>query len=185
MAVDRRLQWVGATLVVAVLAVIAARSGNETPNPAPRAARQMPAGARGAAPDANAAPAVVDLQALRVERESPGDGGRDPFRFETKPAPPPTTRLPGVVDDQEDAPPRPRVPAGPPQPPPITLKFIGRLVTADGRTIAVLSDGKRPIQAFEGDEIEGRYKIWKIGEESIEISYIDGRGRQTIRLDGQ
>jgi hypothetical protein len=77
------------------------------------------------------------------------------------------------------------VAAGPPPPPPISLKFIGRLVTADGRIIAVLSDGKRPIQAFEGEEIEGRYKIWKIGEESIEISYIDGRGRQTIRLNGQ
>jgi hypothetical protein len=190
MAVDRRrLQWLGATLVVAVLAVIAIRSGSE-PAPATEPARGRPAAAnkRGAAAQAdNVAPPVVDLAALQLEREAPADAGRDPFRFQQRAAPPPPEpkRIPGVPDDQVDAPPPPRVPAGPPPPPPITLKFIGRVEMADGRTIAVLSDGKRPIQAFEGQEIEGRYKVWKIGTESIEISYIDGRGRQTIRLTGQ
>ena len=37
----------------------------------------------------------------------------------------------------------------------------------------------------EGDIIDGRYRILKIGTESIEIAYLDGRGRQTIRLTGQ
>ena len=83
------------------------------------------------------------------------------------------------------APPAPIVPAGPPPPPPITLKFIGIVKKADGTRIAVLSDGKRPIYGVEGQEIEGRYRILKIGLESIEMSYIDGRGRQTIRLNGQ
>ncbi len=76
-------------------------------------------------------------------------------------------------------------PAGPPPPPPITLKFIGVVEKADGTRIAVLSDGKRPISGREGEEIEGRYKILKIGEESIDIAYIDGRGRRTIPLTGQ
>jgi hypothetical protein len=79
----------------------------------------------------------------------------------------------------------PPVPAGPPPPPPITLKFIGIVQKADGTRIAVLSDGKRPISGKEGDEIEGRYRILKIGTESVDVSYIDGRGRQTIRLTGQ
>jgi hypothetical protein len=65
------------------------------------------------------------------------------------------------------------------------LKFIGVVETAEGTKIAVLSDGKRPIHGREGEEIEGRYKILKIGVESLEIAYIDGRGRQTIRLTGQ
>ena len=37
----------------------------------------------------------------------------------------------------------------------------------------------------EGDIIDGRYRILKIGTESIEMAYLDGRGRQTIRLTGQ
>ena len=77
------------------------------------------------------------------------------------------------------------VPTGPPPPPPITLKFIGLVEKADGTRIAVLSDGKRPISGKEGEEIEGRYKILKIGNESLEIAYIDGRGRTQLRLSGQ
>ena len=37
----------------------------------------------------------------------------------------------------------------------------------------------------EGEVIEGRYRIVKIGVESIELAYLDGRGRQTIRQTGQ
>ena len=33
--------------------------------------------------------------------------------------------------------------------------------------------------------IEGRYRIVQIGEESMQIEHLDGRGRQTIRLSGQ
>ena len=49
----------------------------------------------------------------------------------------------------------------------------------------MLSDGRNPpFQGEEGDIIEGRYRILKIGVESIELAYLDGRGRQTIRLTG-
>ena len=39
---------------------------------------------------------------------------------------------------------------------------------------------------FSGDEAtpEGRYKIIRIGVESVEMSYLDGRGRQRIPLTG-
>jgi hypothetical protein len=33
--------------------------------------------------------------------------------------------------------------------------------------------------------IEGRYKILRIGVESLDIAYLDGTGRRTIRLSGQ
>jgi hypothetical protein len=48
----------------------------------------------------------------------------------------------------------------------------------------VLSDGKVVVHGKEGAEIEGRYRIVKIGEESLQIEHVDGRGRQTIRLSG-
>ena len=77
-------------------------------------------------------------------------------------------------------------PTGPPPPPPIPLKLIGVLERANGVKWAVLTDGKSgPMYGKDGDIIDGRYAIVKIGTESVEITYTDGRGRQVIRLTGQ
>ena len=75
-------------------------------------------------------------------------------------------------------------PAGPPPPPRIALKFFGRLESKNGLT-AALSDARGVYYGREGDTIEGRYRILRIGVESIDLAYVDGRGRQTIRLTGQ
>jgi hypothetical protein len=67
--------------------------------------------------------------------------------------------------------------------PPITLKFIGVVQAKEG-SVAVFSDGRDVFYGREGDVIEGRYRIIKIGVESVEMSYVDGRGRQRIPLSG-
>ncbi len=83
------------------------------------------------------------------------------------------------------APPAPTGPPPPPPPPPIPYKFIGLVESGPAKRIAVLSDGRgSPVYGREGDIIEGRYRILRIGAESIEMEHIDGRGRQTIRLSG-
>jgi hypothetical protein len=65
------------------------------------------------------------------------------------------------------------------------LKFIGTVKREGKPTIAVLSDGQGlPLYGVEGGTVGGRYRILRIGVESIEMSYLDGRGRQTIRLTG-
>ena len=70
--------------------------------------------------------------------------------------------------------------------PPIALKLIGVLERANGVKWAVLSDGKSaPMYGKDGDIIDGRFLIVKIGTESIEMTHADGRGRQVIRLTGQ
>ena len=137
------------------------------------AARQQQAPAAPTAPD-------VHLDVLNGERPKPAARERDVFRFRPK-APPP------VPPRTQPAMPVNPAPTGPPPPaptPPIALKFIG-LVESPSRAqrIAVLSDGRNlPFYGKEGDIIEGRYRILKIGVESIEIAYVDGRGRQTIRI---
>jgi hypothetical protein len=82
----------------------------------------------------------------------------------------------------------PPVPTGPPPPPPILLRFIGviDLPSPEGR-MAILSDGRGgpPVPGKQGDIIEGRYRLLRVGADSIEMEYLDGRGRQTIRLSGQ
>ena len=70
--------------------------------------------------------------------------------------------------------------------PPITLKFIGVIdMPPPAQRVAVLSDGRgAPVYGHEGETVLGQYRILRIGAESIEMSYLDGRGRQTIRLSG-
>jgi hypothetical protein len=125
----------------------------------------------------------VHLDALESGRPRPGPPERNIFRFKSKapPPPPPPVALP-------PAPVAPVVTGPPPPPtvPPITLRFIGIMESPTlSQKIAVLSDGRNvPFFGKEGDIIEGRYRILKIGVESVDIAYVDGRGRQTLRLTG-
>jgi hypothetical protein len=129
--------------------------------------------------------ADVQLEALKAPREDAPAPERNLFRFEEKAPPPPPPR-PAAPPPRpvQTAPP---VPQGPPPPPPIPLRFIGVLnaPTQAGR-VAVLSDGRgNTLNGREGDIIEGRYRLLRIGPDSVEMAYTDGRGRQVIRLSGQ
>lgn len=131
-------------------------------------------------------PPHVKLDALAGQRAGPADADRNPFRFEERaPALPPGGLAQRPVNQSPTVPALPPTPTGPPPPPPIPLKFIGTVEQA-GKRVAVLSDGRSsPQYGIEGTIILGQYRILKIGTETIEMSYVDGRGRQTIRLTGQ
>ena len=143
---------------------------------------------RAAAPAAqNAATPVADVK-LELLRTAPGEldaSTRNPFQFKPK-APPPAPR-PAANAGRGSAPVivAPPVPQGPPPPPPITLKYIGVLDTAQGRVAVFRDSGGDIVNGKEGDIIDGRYRLLKIGVESADLAYVDGRGRQTIRLSGQ
>lgn len=145
------------------------------------------AGARAAGRGAAASPGLkapdVHLDTLSTERPKPGTSQtRDLFRFKPK-APPPAPERAGSPGVAMPAP--PAVPQGPPPLPPIPMRFIG-FVEAAGPVgkIAILTDGRGLYRGQEGDIIEGRYRILRIGVESVDVAYLDGRGRQTIRLSG-
>ena len=180
---DRRV-WIGiAAVAVLVLAwrVLMPASTPEAATPRPARAR---ASARASADAEPIALRPVKLDALMASREQPNPTQRNPFRFQQKAAPPPPPSPAAPPAGQGPTP--PPVPAGPPPLPPIPLKFIGVLTRANGVKWAVLSDGKSaPQHGREGDVIDGRYRIVKIGTESIELTYVDGRGRTTVRLTGQ
>jgi hypothetical protein len=134
-------------------------------------------------PSAKSPATEVDLAALEAARPEPGESTRNPFRFTPKPVPPPPPA--------PTKPPTGPVDAGPVEPPPprIPLKFIGIMSSNDERKlgrVAILSDARGGVfYGREGEIVEGRYRILKIGVESIDIAYLDGRGRQTIRHTGQ
>lgn len=192
METERKRQLaLGALAVILALVVYqmvyrAAPATSRAPAASSNGERTAPRAAQGETPPA--AP-DVHLQALKSERPRPESSERNLFRFATKapPPPPPTVPAPsrGTPPPVAVVP----VPSGPPQPappPPITLKFIGIIeATERAQKIAILSDGRNvPFYGREGDIIEGRYRILKIGVESVELAYVDGRGRQTIRLTG-
>jgi hypothetical protein len=141
--------------------------------------QRAPAATTGAAEPAQS----VHLDALNRPRPKPEPAERDPFRFRPKLAPPPPPGgMPGVRGPQEGL----ARPPGPPPTPPIALKFIGIVEQGAGKPkLAVLTDGLGPpMYGIEGGTVAGRYRIVRIGAESIEMEYLDGRGRQTIRLSG-
>ncbi|MGC4082074.1 MAG: hypothetical protein QM736_08205 [Vicinamibacterales bacterium] len=178
---ERRRLLVLLTLLGVVVAIAVYRFWPSTPEAvAARAAARSTT--RTSGPASITAP-DVHLKALQDERPKPeGDPERNLFRFKPKAPPPRPTVRPA-------APPAvAQVPQGPPPPPsvpPITMRFIGLLeATEQAQKIAILTDGRGIYQGREGDIIEGRYRILKIGVESIDMAYLDGRGRQTIRLSG-
>ncbi len=185
------LVLLGLTIAAAVVMKLmgSASSGTPASNPSgparsPAPARSDAAGGKGGPID----PARLDvhLEVLQAERPSATEAERNPFRF--KPAPPPPAPPPVASKPAPIVPPAPVGPPPPPPPPPITVKFIGLLDLADGSRIAVFTDcsaGRRQSQAREGGTVDGRYRLVKIGRESVVIEHLDGRGRTTLAAGGQ
>ena len=191
MPLDRR-QVILAVATVIVLGLAAwtfwpssTPAGTTAPPAQARARSGRPAAATGTGP---VDPVKLESLTASAARNEPGAAQRNPFRFQPKVVAPPPRATPPPAPITE-APPKPVVsaPAGPPPPPPIGLKFVGVLQRANGVKWAVLTDGKSPTPMYgkDGDIIDGKYLIVKIGTESIEMTYTDGRGRQVIRLTGQ
>ena len=170
-------------LVVALIAVFIWRVKPPSSNPAGFTGANTSAARTSPLTRENAGLAEIDLQALEIERPEPQDNDRNPFRFKPKVLPPP----PPMPETRPTDPVSTGL-VGPPPPPPIPLKFIGLATSHDdpkvGR-VAILRDGRGVYYGREGEIIEGRYRILKIGVESIDLAYLDGRGRQTIRQTGQ
>ena len=174
---------IAAMLLIAVAVWTVRRS--TTP---PAAAAPGAATASSTQPQSKHPIASIDLEALDAKRPEPEESDRNPFRFKPKSAPPPPAAA--VRQQQEQAAAAAQAAAGPSEPPPpprIPLKYIGEMSDPKktGERVAILSDARGVYYGREGDIVEGRYRIMKIGVESIELAYLDGRGRQTIRQTGQ
>ena len=173
------LVLLGLVLVGALVYSMRDSAGPAAPASNPGRPQQAPASDELNAPD-------VKLEALKQTLPPPGETERNPFRFRPKPPPPPPPGPPpGESKFPAVKPIEPTEPPGPPPPPPIPLKFIGVTEAAGVGKIAALSDCRHTVQGVEGDVIDGRYRIVKIGVESLVIEYLDGKGRTTLRMSGQ
>jgi hypothetical protein len=99
--------------------------------------------------------------------------GRD--IFQNQPEPPPVPKP--IVDPMKD-----RTPPPPPPPPPIPLKFYGFSGNKSGPKEVFLSKGDDIFIAKEGQIVDRRYKILKIGPNSVEVEDVLNNNRQTLPL---
>jgi hypothetical protein len=179
MAPDRRNQILLVGLGVILTAAVY-RAWSITSEPPLPSSNGLARSTAGPARRTAAATPDVRLEQLDAERPKPVAADRNLFRFKAKPAPapppPPVASGPGGVNG---APPVPQVP-------PIALKFIGIVERPEkAQKLALLRDPSgHVLSGTEGGVVEGRFRILRIGAESIEMAYLDGRGRQTIRLSG-
>lgn len=178
------------TSLLVLLAVVLAAAAFVTLRPSTGPAPQTSNSGRAPQPSTGEKP--LDPQELKVRLDDlktpppqPGETERNPFRFQPKAPPPPPPGPPRGSRPPEPPLPKVETTPGPVGPPPIPLKFIGVTEALGVGKIAALSDCKHTVQGREGEEIEGRYRIVKIGVESLVIEYIDGTGRTTLRMSGQ
>jgi hypothetical protein len=173
--------WLLAALAIAAIALIASRMWPNSSAMTPAVPyNQGRPGAPGAAPP-DPSELNVRLEELDATRPGLGEVERNPFRFKPKPPPP------------RPAPPRPPVeqipepvgPPPPPPPPPIDLRLVGLFDSPATGRIAAFSDCKGFTgQAREGEILDGRYRIVKIGVESVVVEHANGTGRRTIPVNG-
>lgn len=179
--------------------------------PARRASATAPAAARTEAPAAVAAgrpvlrefrpslkpdrrearpdPATIDptlrLDLLaRVKTVTLAGGARNLFQF--GPAPVPRQPEPKIVPRIEPRPAQEAKPAEPakPPPPPIPLKFYGYASPARaGERRGFFLNGEDIFVAGEGEIIQQRYKVVRIGVNSAVVEDVEHRHQQTLTLE--
>lgn len=126
----------------------------------------------------------LDLLAKLDEVPLP-TGGRNPFKMGAPP-PPKAEALKGPepkvpLKPVEAAKPAP--PPGPPPPPPITLKYYG-FTSPSGAAAktAFFLDGEDILIAKEGDMLKKRYRVVRIGVNSVVMEDTDSKHQQTLPL---
>lgn len=151
---------------------VSAPSASNSTSTAPASGGQARPGGRIGLPEA------LKLAALDHSGESEAEGlTRNPFRFGQPPAPPPPPYVP----------PPPPPPPGPPPPPPIPdipLQLVGlETWPGDVKMATVRDTGTAAVfTGTEGQVLDGRYRLVKVGLESVVVSWLDGSGRKTLPL---
>jgi hypothetical protein len=131
----------------------------------------------------------LDLLA-KVQAVDPGPAARNLFQFGAAVVPALAVKEPKPVIpktpqeiERERAAQAPPAPPGPPPPPPITLKYYGYAAQrSDGRKRAFFLDGDEIFVAAEGEMVKRRYKVVRIGVNSVVMEDTQFSNTQTLPL---
>ena len=124
----------------------------------------------------------LDLLA-RVQAVSPAGGVRNLFQFGASPLPKIAEQKIVAVQSPIVPTPTPGPPPTPP-PPPIPLKFYGYATPApSGAKRVFLLDNEDIIVAVEGQLVKSRYKLVRIGINSVVLEDVQFKHQQTLPLE--
>lgn len=137
------------------------------------------------AAESAALPEAIELDTLHSVPELP-EAGRNPFVFaaDTAPSTPGTAFLTTPRPAAPVVAPTPTAPVGPP---PIPLRLTGLTVPVTGGVpfVTLKDTGTNALyQARQGDIVDGRFRLLKVGTQSVVVSYLDGSGMRTLPLGG-
>lgn len=145
------------------------------PAPAARAARQV-AGRRKVDTTPRSLDPSLRYDWLKASEDTKYEGtGRNIFMAQAEI---PKPEGPGVTDKNGASP----GPTGPPPPPPITLKFFGFASKPGEPKKVFLSEGEDVFIAAEGDIVDRRYRVLRIGPSSVDVEDVLNNNRQSIPL---
>jgi hypothetical protein len=136
---------------------------------------------------------TLHLELLQKLQEAASDsGGRNLFQYGQAPPPPQTAEQiaklnhpePVVVPQPQNV--APPGPPPPPPPPPISIKYYGlSTARANGKKVAFFMDGENILLAGEGETLQKRYRVVKIGVNSVVLEDTQLKREQTIPLTGE
>ncbi|EJL85520.1 hypothetical protein PMI15_01765 [Polaromonas sp. CF318] len=145
--------WIYSSVGVVALAVWAfAPAPASPPLEAPRNARAQGITMASSRPS-SPLPAVLERPALEA-------ASRDPFALVAPPAP--AVIAPKPV---QAAPP-------PPSPPPLNLRFTGRMTAPDGSQIVFVAVGDTTLSLSVGQTLPNGYRVNAIHDRAVELSYL-------------
>ena len=127
----------------------------------------------------------LDLLAKLQQVELPAAGRN---LFQTGPPPKPAVPLAGkepviALKTEPPKPAAPLPPPGPPPPPPINLKYYGFSAAAGNSTkTAFFLDGEDILMAKEGETVKRRYRVVRIGVNSVVMEDTENKHQQTLPL---
>ncbi len=138
-------------------------------------------------PDPAATDPTLRLDLLaKVQAVAMAGGARNLFQFGAAPLPPTAERkiLPMQAHAAPVGPVAPPTPTPKPPPPPIPLKFYGYAAPAPtGAKRVFFLDGDDIIVAAEGQLIKNRYKVVRIGINSVAVEDTQFQHEQTLPLE--
>jgi hypothetical protein len=124
----------------------------------------------------------VDLDRVRAADARPAAGRRDVFSFGPEPRvelPPPPP--PGPETNPEPTP----TPVPTPTPlPPLTVKYIGSLEKKGLKVAFFLTEKKEVVSGQPGETVMNRFRVVRIGFESVDVQQVGADQVQRLPLKG-
>jgi hypothetical protein len=183
--VKQRPRWI---VFAAAGAVILLAAYSLMPADAPGPATPVRAGERSRPGPAESPLPVIDFARIANPPPAPGLGTRDLFDFAAPPPPPITLPGPRSASAQGGGPPPedlPPITVPTPTPvPPLNIKYIGAVERRGVKVAMLMTERSEVLTGQVGETVGNRFRIVKIGLESVDIQEVGSDQVRRIPLKG-